>query len=177
MACFERIRGLDIFGQPVSLVYKGEPTFQTKCGGCVALMLTLFIGITFAQNILGWIQNEDYSQVIESKFVTYGADKKPWVLDTNQYTLAGLVELNSTLTAEKGYQAEQLARVQFYAYQHWRNEDGTDSDEHTFVPAARCNELYTDNLTLSSDFYNSVMAIEFNDRDWICPNITNFTLS
>ena len=61
MACFERIRGLDIFGQPVSLVYKGESTFQTKCGGCVALMLTLIIGITFTYDILGWLNNDLYS--------------------------------------------------------------------------------------------------------------------
>ena len=58
-----------------------------------------------------------------------------------------------------------------------RNEDGTDSEEHTFVPAARCNEIYKDNLTMSSDYYNSVMAIEFLLDDWICPNVTSFTLS
>ena len=106
MGCFERIRELDIFGQPVSLVYKGESTFQTKCGGFVALMLTLFLGMTFAYDIVGWLHNEDYSQVIESKFVSYVTGKKPWTLDTNDYTVAGLVELNKTLTAETGYQAE-----------------------------------------------------------------------
>lgn len=44
---YERVRGLkrcDHFGQPIGLIYKGEPVFQTRIGGfCSLIVWTIII--------------------------------------------------------------------------------------------------------------------------------------
>ena len=49
-------------------------------------------------------------------------------------------------------------------------------NKHTFVPAGRCQDIYAANMTEGGQYYNSVLALEFENRNEICPDIRNFTL-
>ncbi len=75
---------------------------------------------------------------------------------------------------------ESLARVQFYIYslETSIDEQGDLSYKniHTFVPAARCKDLYAANMTIGSDHFNEVLKLEFENKNEICPNITDLTL-
>lgn len=58
MACCDRVRDTDLFGVPISLVYKGERLFRTRLGGCVSLFFIILILLfaieeIFAVKVLG----------------------------------------------------------------------------------------------------------------------------
>ena len=53
MASFGRrvqrtIKDMDLFGVPVQLTYKGEPTFKTVTGGCLSIITVLVLTAGFA---------------------------------------------------------------------------------------------------------------------------------
>ena len=52
MACKEKVRQMDLFGQPISLVYKGEKFFKTRCGGCISIIFVFFIVLFLIEEMI-----------------------------------------------------------------------------------------------------------------------------
>ena len=51
MSC-KRLRAIDLFGAPISLVYKGDDTFKTQVGGFCSLLWILAVFGGLIQNVL-----------------------------------------------------------------------------------------------------------------------------
>lgn len=142
---------MDYFGEPISLYYKGENSHKTRFGGVcsviwIALVLTN-LGIELYQLYLG----SSFTQLITYDYIPIGAeDKDKWRLETAYETIAAMIE--PAIIDDDSLDPETLARVQFY-YQEL-DENGTDADYSslatTFVPAARCKDLYAEMMDPSS---------------------------
>ena len=52
MAFGEYFKKIDIFGVPVSLSYKGEQEFTTRCGGIVTLLIIIFCSSLIMSGVL-----------------------------------------------------------------------------------------------------------------------------
>ena len=52
---FDRLRSIDLFGVPVSFVYKGETMFTTRVGGCFSLLWAILVIGVFSQDAINYI--------------------------------------------------------------------------------------------------------------------------
>ena len=67
-----------MFGQPVQLTYKGEPTFSTCCGGLVSLLfmlvMTLVVSIQFYK-LVKYPEFESYAPTYDYSHQQFDIDK------------------------------------------------------------------------------------------------------
>ena len=47
MSCGSKLRSVDMLGVPVSLLYKGEPTFKTRVGGIFSILWVIIVVLGF----------------------------------------------------------------------------------------------------------------------------------
>ena len=56
----EKVKGADLFGQPVQLTFKGNATFNTCCGGLVSIVFVLAMMAVFATELHGLLVKREY---------------------------------------------------------------------------------------------------------------------
>jgi len=74
---------LDIFGEPISLFYKGDNNFTTRIGGCCTLFLMLIILTNLGTELFQLGTGKNFNLISSQENVPLGSSmKQPWVLDT-----------------------------------------------------------------------------------------------
>ena len=53
------VKSLDAFGTPVTVLYKGDRSYRTVCGGIVTAVLFLFVGVIFLIGLSKVFSGED----------------------------------------------------------------------------------------------------------------------
>ena len=109
------VRQMDIFGEPISLYYKGETTFNTRVGGICSMVLLSLILTNLGTDLYKFSKGSQFAQIYSYDFVPIGSFKKDtWNLKTSEYTMAGLLE--PVFANKTDYDPETIARVQFYIW-------------------------------------------------------------
>ncbi len=106
-----RLRKLDLFGVPVGVTFKGEPDHKTRLGGLVTIFLLLLFSSNFLLYIFGMFTDPHYKQRVESIYTQFSDESNPWVISTNDTTLAGQVTPSYEYELPDGVKLEDLYRV------------------------------------------------------------------
>ena len=62
------LKGFDIFGQPIGLIYKGESTFQTRCGGIISILIWILLICKVTTDISR--MNETFTKADDTHYVS-----------------------------------------------------------------------------------------------------------
>ena len=96
----DRLRSIDLFGVPVSFVYRGETTFSTRVGGIFSLLWAILVIGVFSQDAINFIVFGDGLTTelsTELSFYDSAVEKKEF-LDSN-YTMMGRLFANYDISA------------------------------------------------------------------------------
>lgn len=67
---------LDIFGQPITVLYKGSDTYKTKIGALCTILVTVLILINTVMLAKGYINNSRQTETTQTIFFdTFNAGK------------------------------------------------------------------------------------------------------
>ena len=89
MPCCETVRQMDLFGVPVSLVYKKQKYFKTRCGGCISIIFIIFLVIFLIEEIIAVkVLGRDFTAAIEDLSNYYDSDSSPLAFD-DSYSMMG----------------------------------------------------------------------------------------
>ena len=114
MSCSQKLRSADIFGHPINFFYKGQPTFQTKVGGCFTVILCVIV-TTFLVEVIAQIifQGSQFNVMTQIKY-QYFSQNDNIKADTlfSDYAIMGGLHTHTTLG--DGITVDQVARIQFY---------------------------------------------------------------
>ena len=75
------LKGFDIFGQPIGLIYKGESTFQTRCGGIFSILIWILMICKVSTDIAR--MSETFTKADDSHYVRDMLDREVWTLPTD----------------------------------------------------------------------------------------------
>ena len=81
------LKGIDIFGHPIGLIYKGNSSFQTRVGGLFTMILVLLILCKLITDISR--MSISYTVVEYSDYDNNSASQAHpvvWTIDTNDVT-------------------------------------------------------------------------------------------
>ena len=53
-----RLKGIDLFGQPITLTYQGKDKFATSFGGVISLVLLAIMGIAGVSHYLSQVNSQ-----------------------------------------------------------------------------------------------------------------------
>ena len=124
MCCCKKngLRSLDLFGTPVSLVYKGKPTFQTRVGGCFSVVFAVVMLTSFVHQFVAVVfRGADFSSKLETRYNFYDSGGDNMLADVRlspDYTLMG--ELYAVRDFGGGSdifyskEVDQSVRIQFF---------------------------------------------------------------
>ena len=142
------LKGFDIFGQPIGLTYKGEATFQTRCGGLSSILIWILIISKIWTEVSR--MSETYTKTEEVSFVRhYDYDEmlNPWVLETSKYTIFGRVFTNDYGSdVLESFDSRKIARIQFYKVTNpiEKDDETVPPQEYEYVPAIYCKDKYAE---------------------------------
>ena len=151
MPCCETVRSIDLFGVPVSLVYKGEKEFKTRFGGCISILFIVFIVCFLIEEIIAVkFLGREFSAKIEEQTNYYEYDSAKLTLD-DSYSMMG--ELSFTFDDELDPipDMDSIARIQFYELSHLLEEDGKYHNTYEYIPAIYCHDKYADFIAENPD--------------------------
>ena len=113
-SCTERVRRFDAMAMPVGVTYKGKKEFNTFFGGCVTLVLGIYVGALFVSLFVRVLRDPTYSDNIIEEYSNVEA-MDGFVIDATKTTLA--VRLNQTILDQTSSSTwvDQVARIQFYS--------------------------------------------------------------
>ena len=150
------LRGCDGYARNVQFMYEGDEDFKTATGGCFAIITQILIFIYGLQQLIYLFIKPDFDEQIESTFVDFNHKHARLAIDTNYTTLAAKLDL-----WDHDVTAWEVARIGFYRTR--RNENDFS---FTFLPAARCSDIYAEEIE-TDEFFRT----EFSNPDWICPDL------
>ena len=161
----DSIRGLDIYGVPVQLTYKGQTNFNTVFGGLVSILVALVLAIFFVETLY-----EEYSwPQFQTLPVTFDVrDKKTYLNPA----------LGNTIAVGHDSDLADL-RVNFFA-------KPDDVQPYQYLEGVYCTDLYAEQIeaekngTVSTKYFTETFldSLEVNrGYKWICPNITDLLVS
>ena len=78
------LKGLDIYGQPVNLNYKGEDTFKTTPGGCLSIVYFLWLLAYFFMKLKYMLSKVDWK--ITQQVIVAGTEDFEQVYNFSDYS-------------------------------------------------------------------------------------------
>ena len=69
--CLDKIRKVDLFGQPVRMSYKQDYVFTSVCGGLVTIMLGVCLLVYVSQQAIDIFVNPTFWKTQECDFKSY----------------------------------------------------------------------------------------------------------
>ena len=78
------IKGQDQLGSGISLNYRGESTYGTILGGCLSLLLSLFIAAFMIFQAIAWAFVPDYNQTIQKSYL-FRTDETVYTIPTTNF--------------------------------------------------------------------------------------------
>ena len=163
------VKSSDLLGVPVTLTHRGQPTYDSVCGGFITLLITvglsLFIGWQLevellqpefftlppahsSNSTLSFQQNGD-SMIA---YLVYGGNSTDQS-DLNRYLRVTFFEQTNVTTSIPAVYCKDLFAVEI------ANEKRGDSDDTYFTDAFETTTVLPD--------------VPEGTYDWICPNMTS----
>ena len=106
-----RLRKLDMFGVPVGVTFKGEPDHKTRLGGFITIFLFLLFSSNFLLYLFSMFIDPHYKQNVENIYTQFSDESNPWVMYTENTTLAGQIVPSYEYELPDGVKLEDLYRV------------------------------------------------------------------
>ena len=167
MRC-ERLKNVDQFGIPVSMTYKGEFTFNTRCGGCATIFIIMILISQLSLTILDFFLNHNLSQSTSLEYFDHpGNTNEKWSLNTADETLVGALKVAIPFRDAPEMQdidIDQYFRIQFYQLEM---TNGTEF-KVDWVNAAKCKKM-------NYDLEGPLITSE-EEENYVCPNVTSIDL-
>lgn len=109
MPC-ESLKKIDLFGVPVSLVYKGNTTFTTRVGGIFSLMWAIIMISVFIQDtITVYVFGENVSVQHKTELEFYSSSNDNIDILNSNYTMMG--RLFTTFDFVSQLDVDSIARI------------------------------------------------------------------
>ena len=89
------LKGIDIFGQPIGLIYKGKTTFQTRVGGLFTIILVLLISSKLITDIAN--MDVSYTVIENTDYENNSVGQDIWRIDTSDVTTAGFLTVHDLM--------------------------------------------------------------------------------